>query len=659
PSYGESSTRGQFIDGLGYYWASSPYWDTKITLSFADRQGVTIKSRTPYRKRYRFSGNFYLETRQKLGSGEHDITQITKNRKTDYIVKWNHRQQMRHNQSFNVNASYYSNGEYNRNTGLDPLNRMNQQAISNATYSKRWPKSNNSVSINLSSRRDLMAERRIDSTSVFYQVPVKSGQQINQDTRTLPGLTFRHGQSPVLPGRWGAAGPLKNTTWSYSMNLRNKERTYFRSIPADSGSGFVWDYASPGSPNLQYKSDQVINHSVSLNSPQKIFRYITVNPQLSLKSDWVNRSFTATLDSNGQLVRKEVSGLAMRTTGSFNLRTNTQIYGLFPVHIGTVRGLRHVMSPSVTFRYTPDFSKPVFGSDLGYVETLIDSAGRKQIHDRFGGTLAGGTPTREVKSIGLAVNNVFQAKVLKDDKVKKLDLFSWSLSTNYNSVAKQFPLSNLQSSIRTRLTKGINLDLTMSHDFYAWDDSLNQRTENIRRGSGGVPVPRLLKVNLSTAFRFSGKRIAGTASVDTTAINPDSTGEDLPEAYKFSNKLGDVGRPIEGGRLWSTSLSFRYSLNNANPANPVKTFWMNSNTTLQLTRAWRIKYTARFDLIKRSLVSQGFSLYRDLHCWEMSINWTPNGYGQGFYLKINVKSPNLKDLKLEQRGGVFKTVPNF
>ncbi|NOZ75095.1 MAG: hypothetical protein GXO90_06900, partial [FCB group bacterium] len=130
PSYGESSTRGQFIDGLGYYWASSPYWDTRITLSFADRQGVTIKSRTPYRKRYRFSGNFYLETRQKLGSGEHDITQITKNRKTDYIVKWNHRQQMRHNQSFNVNASYYSNGEYNRNTGLDPLNRMNQQAIS-------------------------------------------------------------------------------------------------------------------------------------------------------------------------------------------------------------------------------------------------------------------------------------------------------------------------------------------------------------------------------------------------------------------------------------------------------------------------------------------------------------------------------------------------
>jgi hypothetical protein len=43
----------------------------------------------------------------------------------------------------------------------------------------------------------------------------------------------------------------------------------------------------------------------------------------------------------------------------------------------------------------------------------------------------------------------------------------------------------------------------------------------------------------------------------------------------------------------------------------------------------------------------------------MSINWTPNGYGSGFYLKINVKSPTLRDLKLEQRGGIFTRRANF
>jgi len=116
---------------------------------------------------------------------------------------------------------------------------------------------------------------------------------------------------------------------------------------------------------------------------------------------------------------------------------------------------------------------------------------------------------------------------------------------------------------------------------------------------------------------------------------------------------------IPGGKLWSTSLSFSYSMNKANPSNPVETFWMSSNTSIQVTRNWRVQYNARFDVLNKDLVSHNFSIYRDLHCWEMSINWTPNGYGSGFYLKINVKSPTLQDLKLERRGGIFTRRANF
>ena len=104
--------------------------------------------------------------------------------------------------------------------------------------------------------------------------------------------------------------------------------------------------------------------------------------------------------------------------------------------------------------------------------------------------------------------------------------------------------------------------------------------------------------------------------------------------------------------LWSTNASFSFAYNNANPNNPQKTFWMSSNSTIKLTEAWKIQYNARFDLIEQSLVSHTFSIYRDLHCWEMSLNWTPNGYASGLYLRINVKSPNLV-ISIEQRGGTF------
>ncbi|MBK6839347.1 MAG: hypothetical protein IPG90_14655 [Bacteroidetes bacterium] len=42
----------------------------------------------------------------------------------------------------------------------------------------------------------------------------------------------------------------------------------------------------------------------------------------------------------------------------------------------------------------------------------------------------------------------------------------------------------------------------------------------------------------------------------------------------------------------------------------------------------------------------GVNIYRDLHCWEMRLNWTPFGYLEGYNFQINVKSSILPDLKL-------------
>jgi hypothetical protein len=62
-------------------------------------------------------------------------------------------------------------------------------------------------------------------------------------------------------------------------------------------------------------------------------------------------------------------------------------------------------------------------------------------------------------------------------------------------------------------------------------------------------------------------------------------------------------------------------------------------------------------MVERDLVSHNVSVNRDLHCWELSLNWTPGGIGQGVYFKLNVKSPTLKDLKLEKKGGVYSSSP--
>ena len=107
--------------------------------------------------------------------------------------------------------------------------------------------------------------------------------------------------------------------------------------------------------------------------------------------------------------------------------------------------------------------------DLGYFQTIIDTAGNEILHDRFSGTMAGGTSTTERQSMNISVNNVFQAKVKSLEEEKKIDLFSWRMSTSYNFVAEEFQLANLQSSIRTKIGKKLSLDVRMTHDFYKYN----------------------------------------------------------------------------------------------------------------------------------------------------------------------------------------------
>ena len=86
---------------------------------------------------------------------------------------------------------------------------------------------------------------------------------------------------------------------------------------------------------------------IDLRCQAKVFKYFNISPSLSLKSDWLNRSFEGQADSSGTILKNEVKGFATRTTGSFNISMNTQIYGLLPTKIGKTEAIRHVISPSI------------------------------------------------------------------------------------------------------------------------------------------------------------------------------------------------------------------------------------------------------------------------------------------------------------------------
>lgn len=649
PSIGEHRGRGQHFDGLGYYWAPNDFWGSKFTMSFGDRQGLVFKADNQYRVRYKFNGNLFIENRQFL-SGSTNIIDLPENRNASFKVRWKHNQVMRKGQTFNANLSYSSSGNYNREYGLDQATRMDQYAVSNVSYSKRWPKSGNSLSLNISSKQDLMVDEKIDANSPFYQSPSRAGTQLNIFNNTLPKISFRHGQSALIPTSGKTPKWYNNIKWNYGANFTNKSRIYYESIEGDSLGVFEWANTDSGNTEKFDEVENGWNHTMAINAPQKIFKYISINPSMSLRSTWVNQSFDGFIDSTGSIQKIEIPGFATRTTGSFSLSTNSKIYGLFPISIGSLMAIRHIATPSVGFSFTPDFSKPLFGADLGYFNTLIDTAGNEQFIDRFSGTMAGNTSRSESKSMTFSLNNSFQAKMKSGEEEKKVDLLTWRMSSNYNFAADSMNLANLRSSIRSKIAGKLNLDLSFTHDFYKYNSITNQRINTFNTNSSGIPTPRLINARFSTSFRFSEKRWTDIATL--VESEPDTTTLDSElDNSVLSNPLKNVKKSLKGGKLWNSTVSLSYAYNASNPTDPTKTFWVNTRSTIQVTKDWRFSYNARFDMIEKDLVSHTLSIYRDIHCWELSLNWTPTGIGQSVYFKLNVKSPTLRDIKVEKTSG--------
>ena len=261
--------------------------------------------------------------------------------------------------------------------------------------------------------------------------------------------------------------------------------------------------------------------------------------------------------------------------------------------------------------------------------------------------------------MAFSVNNVFQMKVGEDEDAKKFDLFSWNMSSSYNWKADKNRLSDLSSNIQARPLKNVSFSFRSAYSFYPLDSSgvkMNRLyvkdigLSNWKRIFASRWV-RLTNINIGLNFNLRGKARIGGKDDSVTAGDL----EDSEEIEQMNNVQGDrfnLDDDVEGFELpWSLNTRLTYTERRSNPQNIVKTFWVNTGFEFNLTRQWKISYKMRFDVKEKKVASQDFVFYRDLHCWEARIVWSPTGYNKQVYFKINVKSSMLQDLKVEKGSG--------
>ncbi len=628
PSFGSSENRGNYLDGLGYYFAPNDYIGSENSLIFADRQGVILKSKNQYRDRYRFNGRLDFEVRKHLGSGESDIAQIGKSNKTDYSFNWNHNQILRNDQTFRGSASYYSNGEYNRETSIDPIKRLNQQAISNVTYTKRWKTPNISISINASNKQDLMSKSKVDINSSFYQSPTSLSSTITKDASTLPSINFRVARRKLFKNisqdSW-----IGNIQWDYNSRLVNNSKNFYEAEEAmdtDGNISYAWKQNDSGNPESSNKLDAMLKNTFSINAPFTAFKYLAINPSIKLNSDFVNRYRVAEYDQTDSVSFRYEEAIKNRTTGNVGLSLSTKIYGILPIRFNKIQSVRHVMTPSMRFNFSPDYL-----SNDSYFQSFND-----EYYDYFSSSIIGSTPTTSTKKLSLSLSNVFQAKMKDGEKEDKVNLFSWGISSGYNFNADQFKVSNISSSIRSNLKNGVSIDANLTHDLYKFDNLTQSRINELDN------FPRLTGIRLATNFTLKSK----------------ASGKEQNSDREFSERTKEFLTDLSSN-TWQSKIGISYTVNKINPSNTIENFWVNTNTSVNVTENWKLNYNARFSISDKDIVRHNITLYREIDCWELFMDWTPTGYAKGLYFRLNLKSDILKDLKVEQKTGLYNTRSSF
>ena len=348
PEYGEEDNRGFYLKNGGYYFAISDYLDATLRGEVYSRGSWGTNLLTNYKKRYKYTGNFNMSY-VKLIVGEKDISTNYLNTNT-YWFKWNHAQDAKAhpNHTFSANVNLGSSS-YNKYNTYSVDNRLKSDVSSSVSFNQRWPNSPFNLSANLRHSQNL-----VDST-------------VNL---SVPELYFSMSRLyPFKPKkRAGKQRFYENIGISYSTNLTNTIQTKEDKLFTD---------------QTLHEFRNGMRHSIPVSTSIKLLKYFNINPSLSYTERW----YLQTIEKNWDTTTKSViidtlQGFKRAGDYMLNIPFTTKLYGFFQSRSPNAKivALRHVLTPTVSYSYRPDYSK----AQYGYYKTVQkDTLNNTEVYSIF------------------------------------------------------------------------------------------------------------------------------------------------------------------------------------------------------------------------------------------------------------------------------------
>jgi len=354
PQYGEEESRGFYLRDGGYYFALNDYFDLRLTGDIYSNGTWGLRAGSNYNLRYKFSGNINLQFFNNI-SGFKSIPG-TYSASKDYSIGWNHSQarEASPNSSFRASVNM-SSSSFDRQHTRNLNNVMTSTKQSSISYSKSWPNSPFNLSASLNHNQN-------NST--------------NAVNMTLPKIALNMGRIKPFE-RKKRVGPKKwyeDIQLSYSSLGENRIKTTDTMLFTSS----VWDDMKNG-----------FRHEIPLSLNIKPFKKIaalqsmTITPNVSYKgmvySGYKEKyvSYNES-DVDGETVFTPVvndtSFRRLSYAHAYLPRISTsvspKVYGMYQfTGDGRLEAIRHMMTPSASFSFTPDMS----GIQADYYRDVVDT----------------------------------------------------------------------------------------------------------------------------------------------------------------------------------------------------------------------------------------------------------------------------------------------
>ena len=587
-TFGKFQLGDRYVKDFGYYWAASDYIDFKTAFDYNEKNHtVTFRERINFNKRYVLdgyvTGDYARET-------SYDKTVADERRRTRWVGRgaYNHTItptfQVRAYGDFQSDKTYYNDYSQNINE------RLNRETKSQISFSKKFGKST-SLSGQVSHTVNLDAESRSDMLpSLGLSLPTLwvfgSGQR-DENGQLQQNL-------------------LQRITLRYSPNLINYSSrttviTAIDSVLDSTGALVSFDTSSYRSRRKYAK----ISHNPTLNLPTlTLAKYVIFNPRVSYSETWFK------IFETDQSIAAGIDASTTYRTYSYDagVSLKTSLYGTaYPNTLGLI-GLRHVFTPSVSYRYKPDIDR----------------------HPAVRAFAGGGAGSRKSSAMAFSLNQLFQAKVKSGEVEKNLDILSLTTGFNYNFEADEKPWSNMSTSFNSSVLRRINFSGSMQHTFYDPD------TDEFNFFS-----PYLESFSFNVRTTLSGRRFL----FDEAPIRRDKA--DTSSAPR-SQLRPQTSQTKSSG--WSLSTDYSYS-ESGRGSSFYKRSFIRLNLRFNLTPNTTVAYSQSYDFGNKLTVNNSVNIVRKLHCWTGSLYWVPIGSNRGFGFKLFVTA--LPEIKLDNAHDSF------